>query len=287
LAFERADTGRILLADFYRAGLTGRFFYVETKEYLEALGALDDSDSLHGPKVIVSNYVQGKVNCLAHSNSYSVCCLNECDALYATLEDATVGYESTPGRIASLVSAMSSSTVQAPRNLSQSLLSRLDEIAMTNSGSILLHSRLFAQWMHQAFPRECIYPHLVGSTTSMSPNAWSKQSGLQYRIDHVPGSRMQVLNASVDELERKYAAMRADAIDADEAADDVMWTLDEETFVMPTPSMSQRLVSTFSGVGGRIFGLIIVGLIVGGAISTKTNIMTGSDRRAKVDSVFV
>merc|ERR1719218_275935 len=91
LAFETADTGRIRLADFYRASLTSRFYYVETNEYLKALGALDDSDFFHGPKVIVANYVLAKVNCLAHSNSYSVCCLNECDHLFGELEAGTAG----------------------------------------------------------------------------------------------------------------------------------------------------------------------------------------------------
>merc|ERR1719498_1899389 len=60
LDFERGDTGRLRLADFYRAGLDTRFYFLETKEYLEAVGALDTSDSLVGPKVIVSNYVLTK-----------------------------------------------------------------------------------------------------------------------------------------------------------------------------------------------------------------------------------
>jgi hypothetical protein len=46
LAFERADSGRIRLADFYRAGLTSRFFYVESKDYLQAIGVLDDTDMM-------------------------------------------------------------------------------------------------------------------------------------------------------------------------------------------------------------------------------------------------
>ena len=58
---------------------------------------------------------------------------------------------------------LSSSTVQAPRNLSQTLLRRLDEIALGHDGTVVLHSRLFAQWMHQAFPRECPYPHVTGT----------------------------------------------------------------------------------------------------------------------------
>jgi hypothetical protein len=287
LAFERGGTGRIRLADFYRASLTARFFYTESKEYLQALGALDDSDVLHGPKVIVSNYILAKSNCLAHSNSYSICCLNECDSLYARLEEGTIGYESTPGRLVSLVSSMSSSTVQAPRNLSQSLLRRLDEIASGNSGSILLHSRLFGQWMHQAFPRECPYPHLVGTTTSLSPKAWAKKNGVPYRIDHVPGTRMAALNSSVESLDREYFAMRSTGDGSADAAEDLMWTLDEETFVVPSPSIWKRLLSLLSSAVSRLCILMLIFLVVLGAMSAKANLVVRYGEHAKLESMFV
>jgi hypothetical protein len=286
LAFEAGNTGRIRLADFYRAGLTSRFFYVETKDYLRAIGALDDSDFLHGPKVIVSNYILSKVNCLAHSNSYSICCINECDHLYGQLEEATAGYTSTPDRIASLVAALSSSTVQAPRNLSQSVLQRLGDIASTNGGSVLLHSRLFAQWMHQAFPRECPYPHLTGTTTSLSPNAWAEKHGSSYRIDHVPGTRMTVLNMSIEELDREFASKQAELGTDDGDTEDLMWTLDEETFVLPTPSLAQRLGYIFRGWASSL-GMIaaIVGMLF--AVVAKASVLMRAKADGKPDCVFV
>jgi hypothetical protein len=287
LAFERADTGRIRLADFYRASLTARFFYTESKEYLQAIGALDDSDPFHGPKVIVSNYILAKSNCLAHSSSYGICCLNECDSLYAMLEEGTAGYESTPGRIISLVSSMSSSTVQAPRNLSQSLLRRLDEIAFGNSGTILLHSRLFGQWMHQAFPRECPYPHLVGTTTSLSPKAWARENGIPYRIDHVPGTRMTALNSSVERLDREYAPMQGTGDGSADSGEDLMWTLDEETFVVPSPSTWKRLLSVLSWSVGHVCFLVLAFVVVLGAMSTKANVVVRSGEHAKLQSMFV
>merc|ERR1719163_1630839 len=75
-------------------------------------------------------------------------------------------------RIASVVSQISSSSVDAPRNLTTSLLGRLDEVASRNGGSLPIHGRLFAQWMHHAFPNECPYPHVSGSTAPKKPDDW-------------------------------------------------------------------------------------------------------------------
>jgi hypothetical protein len=285
LAFETGDTGRIRLVDFYRAGLTSRFMYVETKDYLRAMGALDESDFVHGPKVVVPNYVLSKANCLAHSHVYSICCINECDHLYSHLEDATGGYESTPTRITDLVAALSSSTVQAPRNLSRSLVERLEEIALSNGGNVLLHSRLFGQWMHQAFPRECQYPHLSGTTTSLDPVAWSEKHGVPYRIDHVPGTRMKVLNMSVDTLDREFAA-RQNTTAADESeTENLMWTMDEETFVLPAPSLSKRVSRELCRLKGT--GMMVVFFALLAAVAAKVNMVFTDRAHERSDCVFV
>jgi len=288
LAYERADSGRIRLADFYRAGLTSRFYYVESKDYLQAIGALDDADLVWGPKVIVSNYVLAKSNCLAHASTYSICCINECDSLYDVVEQGTSGYEATPQNIASLVMAMSSSTVQAPRNLSQSLLRRLDEIAVNNNGNVLLHSRLFAQWMHQAFPRECPYPHLAGTTTSLSPMAWSEHHGKSYRIDNEADSRMHVLNASIEELDRDFSLKQAESEVVDNDANDaeLMWTTDDEVFVVPQQSFSRRVAATLATLF-RPGVLVLLAFGVGCAILAKLMGFVRPEKAFAVDSVYV
>ena len=61
----------------------------------------------------------------------------------------------SPARIAETVSLLQSDTVDAPRNLSSALLTRFQEIADVHAGTVPLHGRLFAQWMHHAYPREC------------------------------------------------------------------------------------------------------------------------------------
>jgi len=284
LSFEMGDTGRIRLVDFYRAGLTSRFMYVETKDYLRAVGALDESDPERGPEVIVSNYVLSKSNCLAHSNVYSICCINECDHLYSHLEDAIGGYESTPTLIAHSVASLSSSTVQAPRNLSLSLVQHLDEIASRNDGNILLHGRLFAQWMHYAFPRECQYPHLSGTTTSMDPDAWSAQHGVPFRIDHVPGTRMEALTMSIEMLDREFAASQQSSSAHAYGNEELMWTMDEETFVSPVPSLSKQLMSVMRSRRGS-FGMIAVLFASLTVVAAKLNVVFSG--RAHATSEFL
>merc|ERR1740121_1773944 len=63
------------------------------------------------------------------------------------LEQAIAEPKATPGRIVEVVSGLRSDTVDAPRNLSTSLLARLGEIADHHDGFVPLHGRLFPQWM--------------------------------------------------------------------------------------------------------------------------------------------
>jgi len=251
LAYERGETGRVRLLDFYRAGLDSRFFFTETEDYLRALGALDESDARLGPKVIVSNYVLAKSNCLAHAHLYSVCCLNECEGLYGQIEQTVASPEATPQQIGTLVATISSSTIQAPRNLSQMLLRRLDEIAIGHTGNVLLHSRLFAQWMHQAFPRECPYPHLLGTTTSLSPGDWAKQLGKKFSVGT---NNLKGLVSSLELAEEQAETAPSDTSDDDA---DLMWTSEEEHFVEPVRSLSARVSAAVKSLGR---GAVLLGL---------------------------
>jgi hypothetical protein len=289
LTFERGDTGRIRLADFYRAGLESRFYYVERKEYLQAIGALDDSDIVWGPKVIVSNYVLAKSNCLAHSYpTYAICCINECEALYGKIEEAIAAAEGTPQRIASVVEELSSSTVQAPRNLSHGLIGRLDDIASRSHGSVVLHSRLFAQWMHQAFPRECPYPHLTGTTTSLSPVEWSKENGFSYRVDG-KGKNMTVeLSKHIEHLDRELSVQlneTASATDAD--TEEIMWTSEEEHLVVPKVSFFRRAMSSLGSSVARGGLLLVAVLGAVGGLAKRVHGAFGLETASKADSLYV
>merc|ERR1719329_1460677 len=134
--------GRVPLADFYKSSIDDNTFeFQESESYLRELGALDESDPSH-PSVIIPNYIQSATSC-----------------------------------IASIVSNLSSSTVEAPRTLSPTLLGRLDEAAAHHGGTVQLHGRLFGQWMHNAFPRECPLPHVSGTTNPSTPDEWMSEKG--------------------------------------------------------------------------------------------------------------
>merc|ERR1719217_1962545 len=167
LDLEAGDTGRVPLSAFYRVGLSGKWLFNENVDYLRELGALDDSDPQE-LRVIVPNYLNSPSNCLAGSGFYDVCCIDGCHALLHQLEDKIASPTADPARIAALVAALPSDTVDAPRNLSASLLQRLGEIAAVHGGHVPLHGRLFAQWMHHAYPRECPFPHVAGTTVPRS-----------------------------------------------------------------------------------------------------------------------
>merc|ERR1719296_395533 len=85
---EYKNTGRVLLSDFYRAGLSGTFLFNEHVDFLRRLGALDESDSGH-PSVIITNYLASQANCLASTSFHSVCCIDECEQLLGHLERST------------------------------------------------------------------------------------------------------------------------------------------------------------------------------------------------------
>jgi hypothetical protein len=172
------DTGRVPLSDFYSRGLTGTWQFQESANYLRQLGALDETNS-KSPQVMISNYISSPTNCVAASPSsfYSVCCLNECEGLMAHLERSIAASETSPEQIVQLVSNLPSDTVDAPRNLSSALLDRLSDIASEHFGTVPLHGRLFAQWMHHAYPRECPFPHVAGTTSPVSPDEWMQETG--------------------------------------------------------------------------------------------------------------
>merc|ERR1719203_1040853 len=184
LGLEHAGSGRVPLAKFYEAGLANKWKFWEPKAYLQHAGALDESDSKR-PAVIIPNYVYGMNNCLASSSFFSVCCRNKCEYLMGHLELAFAAPSVTPQRVVEVVSTLSSDTVDAPRNLSAPLLARLGEIAEHHDGQVPLHGRLFAQWMHHAYPRECAFPQAERAQNQLTPEAWSAETGVDYWLpDH-------------------------------------------------------------------------------------------------------
>jgi hypothetical protein len=176
MKIEDRGTGRVKLAEFYKPALSGAWQFQESVSYLRQLGALDESDPT-SISVIIPNYLHSQTNCIASSGFYSVCCKDECESLLGHIEEKLAVPEARPSDIISLVEALPSATVSAPRKLSTTLSSRLNDIAAHHGDMVPLHGRLFAQWMHHTFPRECPYPHLSGTTSQQTSNEWIAESG--------------------------------------------------------------------------------------------------------------
>merc|ERR1740123_2782291 len=175
---EYKGTGRVPLSDFYMVGLGYKWKFWEPKEYLRHLGALDESDPRR-PSVVIPNYVYGMNNCLASSSYFSVCCTNKCERLMSHVEREIAAPIASLQRLVEVVSALPSDFVDAPRELPASLLSRLREMAeFHGDGKVPLHGRLFAQWMHHAYPQECPFPHNERGHSPLTPEEWSAQTGL-------------------------------------------------------------------------------------------------------------
>jgi len=173
---EGKKAGRVRLSTFYNASLHSHWRFSEKADYLKRLGALDDSDPQQ-PRVIVPNYIMSRTNCFEASNLYAICCRNDCEDLMSHLETQIGSSAAEPRKIAELVANLPSNTVPAPTNLSQPLVDRLFQVSQNHYGRVPLHGRLFAQWMHHAYPRECPYPHAVGTTSPQTPDEWIKETG--------------------------------------------------------------------------------------------------------------
>jgi len=165
MSVEDAGTGRVRLADFYGQALGGKWQFQESVGYLRQNGALDESNP-GNVRVIIPNYVNGLSNCVGSSEHHSVCCISECEDLRGHVERALGRPEGSPEEIAAAVSALPSATSPAKGTM-PSLLLRLRRIAADHGGRVPVYGRLFAQWMHHAYPRECEYPHLAGKTSPL------------------------------------------------------------------------------------------------------------------------
>mmetsp|Transcript_119481 Transcript_119481/g.230500 ORF Transcript_119481/g.230500 Transcript_119481/m.230500 type:complete len:578 (-) Transcript_119481:19-1752(-) len=249
--------GRVRLADFYRASLyEGKWQFMEGIEYLRELGALDDSnpDNL---KVIIPNYINGPSNCVAGSSYYSVCCVNECEEILGHLEIKIAAPEATPTKIANIIAQLPSATIAGNRTLSPWLLRRLDEVAQHHAGLVPLHGRLFGQWLHYAYPRECPYPHTVGATFPRTAEQFVTQTRRDF--SEPKDSMKRIIESPVPQQKSVD-----EAADIEEAChlESAMWTMEEELVIAhysPPSSADGSLWTSFQPwLRGIAFAMAVV-----------------------------
>jgi len=253
---DKKGTGRVRLADFYAANLDGEWRFGESEAYLRELGALDESSSWRGKQVVISNYLQGANNCIVTRPNYLVCCINECEDILGDIEAAIGAPVADPATVMTLISNMTSYD-DIPVMLDNSQKTQLARIAETHGGKVPLHGRLFAQWLHYIFPRECPFPHKVGSASASTPSEFGD-------------------NFIANEEEVKQHAKNAKKKVTTEMADDMQWMSQwsEEEELLTDYSKHLRapwelpfgLKGLAAAVGGA--GLIFIALLwVNGAIA--------------------
>lgn len=172
MSLDPEGSGRVPLSAFYSQPETADYQFTESIDYLREIGALDEAEG-HAPHVRIANYMAGPSNCIASSSYYSICCLSDCDALMSDLEGHVRGPTAAPETLLGLASNLTSTSIDTPRVISDDLRAKLHRVADRHGGEVPLHGRLFAQWMHFAFPSECPFPHITDSVTVLTPSHWT------------------------------------------------------------------------------------------------------------------
>eukprot|EP00746_Dinoflagellata_sp_MGD_P150112 gnl/MRDRNA2_/MRDRNA2_82043_c0_seq1.p1 gnl/MRDRNA2_/MRDRNA2_82043_c0~~gnl/MRDRNA2_/MRDRNA2_82043_c0_seq1.p1 ORF type:complete len:609 (+),score=122.05 gnl/MRDRNA2_/MRDRNA2_82043_c0_seq1:105-1829(+) len=207
------QTGRVDMRSFYMKRSIGPWQLSESIDFLRQLGALDESSSIRGPQVIIPNYVTAVSNCDSPSQYFSVCCIHSCEDILNSIETGVKQASATPEDLISIVGNLSSGSINAPRNLSTAMTSALSSVAELHGGEVPLHGRLFAQWLHYAFPHECPYPHMSKGFNPLTSSEWFAQKGKDAM-------------ATEDEVS-KYSAGSTN-MQEEEVHSMSQWTLEEE-----------------------------------------------------------
>jgi hypothetical protein len=167
MSLDPDGSGHVPLKVFYSQPPTADYQFTESVEYLRTVGALDESTG----SVRIANYMAGPSNCIASSTYYSVCCLSDCEGMMNELEGKIQAPAAAPEHLLAVISNLSTSAgMRLPEAAASS---RLREIAGHSGGQVPLHGRLFAEFLHRAFPAECPYPHVLEDAAASSPGRWT------------------------------------------------------------------------------------------------------------------
>lgn len=248
---DREGTGRVRLSEFYGTGLEKDWRFGESETYLRDLGVLDESSPWKGKQVIIPNYLQAASNCIVAAPHYLVCCKNECEEMLGDIEGSIRQPTASPQEVLDIVRNISSpsSASDNPPTLVGVLSEQLHKVAESHGGRVPLHGRLFAQWMHYAYPRECPFPHKAGAFA-------------QHTL--TPGAFGGGYIASKDEMQ-EHASVSLDDASSDVNEDWMtQWSEEEELFAnykMQAPWERGQGISA-----GILFILAVVVLIAWGVV---------------------
>lgn len=252
VAMDADADGRVPLSKFYGKAIDSEWRFGESEAYLRELGALDESSIWKGKQVLIPNYLQAASNCIVSTPHYLVCCAAECESFLGDIE-ATIGAPMASATdILDIVRNMSSVSAslaydESPQ-LEGSLTAQLVRVAAAHGGKVPLHSRLFSQWLHYVFPRECPFPHKAGTATSATPTEFGA-SGASYI-------------ATKDEMKEHANTVTDSPAPENTEPEELpsLWSEEEELFA----DYSSHHGSTMSG--GPHYGLLSIVVVVLGLI---------------------
>mmetsp|Transcript_40418 Transcript_40418/g.72622 ORF Transcript_40418/g.72622 Transcript_40418/m.72622 type:complete len:546 (+) Transcript_40418:158-1795(+) len=251
-------SGRVPMGQFYSKSPNADYHFTESADYLREIGALDEGGA--EPRVRIANYMSGPSNCIASSTYYSVCCLNECEAVVNELEAKLHSPTADPQRLLELVGNMSSDTVEAPRQLSPAMAEKLESIAARNGGDVPVHGRLFAQWLHHAFPNECPYPAIAENAAVLTPSHW--------------------LDKTSTASEAEKAEMTSKPFTEEAAPPEMTWS-DEEHLAAQEPSKKRGLLA--AGLRAAMQLVMLLGLFRAALASWHSLSSAQGGKKAAVD----
>jgi len=240
---------------------------------------LDESDPLN-LRVLIPNYIYGPSNCVASSSYYSVCCVDECESILGRIEQLVSAPEASPATILNLVQMTASATVPSNRTLSTWLQTRLHEVAEHHGGLVPLHGRLFMQWLHYAYPRECSFPHTLGAINpQLAEDVLSNDTTTEADVSATAAVMQEIVAAAQPQK------LRVHGTEADASEESGMWSMDEELVVWRQPFQPSE--STLGSVSGRRVALLAAALsfAIAGVRSIQP-LLTGS-KRASSDKYWV
>eukprot|EP00928_Gymnodinium_smaydae_P089152 TRINITY_DN73153_c0_g1_i1.p1 TRINITY_DN73153_c0_g1~~TRINITY_DN73153_c0_g1_i1.p1 ORF type:complete len:549 (+),score=137.39 TRINITY_DN73153_c0_g1_i1:80-1726(+) len=208
-------TGRVPLRKFWGGMLTGgEWMFSESEAFLQQVGALEGEAP--NQVVVISNYIHSAAQCVSLSRYYDVCCVNECDTLLEDIERTADASSVPPQRLGDMVEALSSRTANGEQKLPAELRQRLQDIADHHGGVVPLHGRLFAQFLHHAYPVDCPYPTNVDVTVASED--WLH---LQHRDAYVERDVAEAYIAAAGEIDDE----------GESAQCKIPWSSEEELFM--------------------------------------------------------
>merc|ERR1719324_1941233 len=124
--------------------------------------------------------------------------------------------------ILDMVPMIPSATMPSNRSLSPWLKQRLQEVAKHHNGLVPLHGRLFMQWLHYAYPRECNFPHAAGTINPIRPEDLLESGAAKEDDISVNETGMKQIIAAAAPVKLRIPGSEAGA-----SEESGMWTMDE------------------------------------------------------------